>query len=153
MDRVGREDAARRSEALDAFRDDDGLAVEVAVLVDHLARVEPDPHLDGCVESVAMEVTHLHLHVAGSRDRSASGGECGHQSVAHLLDEGATVRRDSRACHLLDLAADLTGSVVAECLVEAGRFDQVGEQNGDGALGDLLLCHLPGTHSLAIAAV
>ena len=136
VDRLRREDPARWSETLDPLGDDHRLAVQVAVLVDHLSGVESDPHLDRRVETVAVEVAHLHLHLAGGRDCSTRRCERRHQAVTHLLDESSAVRLDGLACHLLDLSTDLSGGVVADGLIQTGRLDQIGEQHGDRALRD-----------------
>ena len=69
---------------------------------------------DGIVEAAAMETPHLDLDVAGGGDGSASRRERGHQPVAHLLDQHATVVIDDTPRHLLDLAADRACCVVAE---------------------------------------
>ena len=67
VDGLGREDPPGWRKSLDPLGDDDGLAVEVAVFVDHLTGVQPDAHLHGGVEPVAVEATHLQSASRGLR--------------------------------------------------------------------------------------
>ena len=81
-------------ETLDALGDDRRLAMEVAVLVDHLTGVESDAHLDRRRKTAPVEPARLHLHLTSRRDRAARRGERSHQAVAHLPDERAAIRCD-----------------------------------------------------------
>jgi hypothetical protein len=77
--RLRRQDPAGRGQAFDALGDDHGLAVEIAVLVDHLTGVQPDAHLHRGVEAGAVELAHLHLHLASG-------------AIARRADENAAIR-------------------------------------------------------------
>ncbi len=153
VNRLRREDPAGWSKPLDSFCDDHGLTVEIAVLVDHLTGVQPDAHLHRSVEAGAMQLAHLHLHLARCGDHPARRRERGHEPVAHLLDQGAAIRGDRLAGHLLHLATDLTCGIVTERLVELRRLDQVSEQHGDRALRNLLRAHGPPPSRVATAEV
>ena len=137
---VGGEDPAGRRQALDALGDDHGLAVEVALLGQDLAGVQPDAHLD-VVETAPLQPTHVGLDLPGGGDRPTGRGERGHQPVAHLLDQHAPMGIDLAPGDILDLAGDLACGVVTEALIEPGRLDEVGEQDGHGPLGNVHLIH------------
>jgi hypothetical protein len=138
----------RRRQNFDALGDDDGLAVDVAVLAQHFAGVETDAHGHALVEPAATQAPHLHLDLAARRHGAPGRRERGHQPVTHLLDEHAALVGHDLAGHRFDLTADLTGGVVAEGLVQPRGLDQVGEQDRDGALGNLLVTHREPLRSL-----
>ena len=100
-----REDAAGRRDPLDALGDDHGLAVEVAAVLDHLARVQADAH-DGPLRRVfAVAIVDRDLDLARTRHRAARRLERDHEAVAEPLHHDAAVAFDQLQGGLLDAHA------------------------------------------------
>jgi len=135
MHGLRREDATRRRDALNALGDDHRLAVEVAAVLDHLARVEADTH-DGSLRGVfAVAAVDRDLDLACTRHRPAGRLECDHEAIAEPLHHDAALAFDQLQRNLLELTPKRVRSVVPELLVQLSRLDEVGEQHRDGALG------------------
>ena len=73
----------------------------------------------------------LLLHLRGGIQRIVGGGEGGHDLIAHRLDDRAVVLFGGAAHHVDADGDHVARAQVAHQLVETGRADDVGEQNGE----------------------
>ena len=134
--RIGGEDRRARRHRLDALGDDQRLAVQAAVLVQHLAGVQADAQLQGELRAAAVPARDGALDLLRAGDGATRRLERHHEPVAGVRDDDAALLVDLLAGQLGQLALDRRRGVVAEALVEERGADEVGREHGDGALGE-----------------
>ncbi len=125
----------RLGKALDTARDDHGFAMDIAVFFNYFPGVQADAHLHHLSGLAAIALRHVELDLTRTHHSATRRRERRHQTVAHLLDDNATMRLDAFECQPLDGTPDGARLFIAELLVELRGSDQIGEQHGDGALG------------------
>ncbi len=89
-------DAARVGQVFEASRDVDGIAVEVLVVDDHIAEVDPDPETEALVLwEIGVAVDHALLHFDRPAHRFDRAGELDQETVAGGLDDAAAMPGDA----------------------------------------------------------
>ena len=77
------------------------------------------------------------LDVDCAEDGAAGAGERDHLAVAGALDLDAAVAGDLLADSLLDRPEELARRFITDAVGQLGRADDIGEDDGDGAVGEL----------------
>ncbi len=133
-----------RGGLLDAFGNDNSLAVQVAVVLQHLPSLQPDPQLHWRVGPLPVLPRKRTLNFLCTGDRAPSGLKSGDEAVAGVLEHRASMFRNQLRAALANLALDGCGRHVPEPLVKGGRADQVGTHDSDRALGEQLAANRHG---------
>src|SRR5512132_2815789 len=139
---LGDQDLTAHGLRRDSRRQDHVLAEVVALLGDHLARVESDPNAERLPGAVALALRERALDLDRALERLARIGEGEHEAVALALHLVALVARDLLPEDRVVLTQHPQPLLVAELLGEDGRVLDVAEQDRDRPIGRGVRAHV-----------
>src|SRR5262245_50732846 len=135
--RAGDDDAAGLGQLLETRRDVHAIAEKVAFVGDHVAKIDADAQADALVlGNRRFALRHALLRGDGAGHGIDDAAELAQRSIAHELDDAATVLGDQRLDEALAVLLQTLERARLVALDQPRIADHVGRQNGSEATVD-----------------